>query len=147
MVVFPALVWLAWAIRRQRYADADVSVRHHRYGFYAFGLGCLLLCHGTLAWSGAPAVLRAGVVAAMLAVASGALANRFWGKVSIHAGALTGIAAVSSLYSLPLALALGILAAVVAWARVAMGRHTVVQTLAGGLLALVCVLTVLWPWR
>jgi membrane-associated phospholipid phosphatase len=146
MVVLPALVWLALAVRRQRYSDPDVSVRSQRHGFYVFGMVCMVLCYGALLWLGAPAVLLAGFTTAVLAVLLGALTNRFWTKVSIHAGAVVGVAAATIPYSLPLALVLGAVAAVVAWARVVTGRHTTGQTVAGGAIALACVLVGFLPW-
>jgi len=146
LVVLPAAAWLLRAMRQRRYTDADVSTRDHRYGFYVFGMVCMVLSYGILLWLGAPPLLQAGFMAAMVAVLVGALANRFWTKVSIHVGAMAGIAVVAALYSLPLALVLGALALVVAWGRVVLGRHTVAQTLAGCAVALVAVLAGFLPW-
>jgi len=145
-VVLPAAIWLLRALRQHRYTDADVSTRGQRYGFYAFGTVCMALCYGVLLWLGAPVPLLAGFMAAIVAVLVGALANRFWTKVSIHVGAMAGIAAVAALHSLPLALVLGAIAFVIAWARVTLGRHTVAQTLAGCAVALIAILAGFLPW-
>jgi membrane-associated phospholipid phosphatase len=139
-VVVPALIWLQVALWRRRYGDADVSVRRERYGFYLFGLACMVSCYAVLLWLEAPDVLRGGFRAALLAALVSAAANRYWAKISVHAGALAGAAALAAPYSWPLALLLGASGAAVTWARIALGRHTLTEALAGWAIAVGCVL-------
>jgi len=146
LVVVPALVHLHRKLRRREYSDADVSVREQRYGFYLFGAGCLVFCYAALRWLKAPAVLMAGFHAALLATAAAILANRFWTKVSIHAGVMAGVTAAVAHYSLPLALLPGVGTLLVTWARLVLKQHTLLQALAGWAIAVAAVATV-FGWR
>lgn len=139
LVVVPALVHLRRKLRRREYSDADVSVREQRYGFYLFGAGCLVLCYAVLRGLRAPAVLMDGFNAALLATAVAILANRFWTKVSIHAGVMAGVTAAVAHYSVPLAVLSGIGTLLVTWARLVLRQHTLVQALAGWAIAVAAV--------
>jgi membrane-associated phospholipid phosphatase len=66
--------------------------------------------------------------------------------VSIHSGIAVGVAAAAAYYSLWLALLLGVLAVVVTWARLVLGRHTLAQALAAWAIATFCAVTVFGPW-
>lgn len=139
MVVLPALVHLRRKLRRREYSDADVSRREQRLGFYLFGCACMVLCYAVLHWLHAPAVLLCGFHAALLATGLAILANRFWTKISIHAGTMAGLTALLAHYSLPLALLLGAGTLLVAWARLVLKQHTLTQAVAGAVIAAVSV--------
>lgn len=144
-VVGPALLYLRQKLKAKEFTDADVSVREHRYGFYIFGGACMAACFGVLLWLNAPSVLIAGFTAALSALVISALTNRVWTKVSIHSGAMAGVAAAAIFYSLPLAILLGIGTLAVSWARLITRRHTAIQAVLGWVIAVVCVVVVFGP--
>lgn len=144
-VVGPALFYLRRKLKQKKYTDADVSVREHRHGFYLFGGACMVACFAVLLWLGAPPPLLASFVAALVAVTAFALITRFWTKVSIHSGIMTGVAVMVAFYSIPLALLLALGAFMVGWSRLVLKRHTLNQALLGGVVAVFCVVVVFLP--
>jgi hypothetical protein len=135
LVIVPALIFLRYKLSRRHYADADVSAREQRYGFYIFALGCMIICFGVLLWLGAPRPLLSLFTAALSALVVFAVVTQLWLKVSIHTGAMAGATAAVAFYSLPLAglLTLGLIA--VGWSRLVLKRHTLPEVLTGCALA------------
>ncbi len=146
-VVLPGILYLKRKLRRQEYTDADVSVREHRYGFYAFGGTCMAACFATLIWLDAPSVLIAGFSAALVALVVASIINRFWTKVSIHASAVVGVAAAAAFYSIELAVILVLAAIAVSWARLVLKRHTVGQAITAWVVAISSVVIVFGALR
>lgn len=144
-VIGPALLYLRHKLQKRHYTDADISVREHRYGYYLFGGACMVICFGVLIGLGAPALLIRMFVAAFCGLATFYLINRFWTKISIHAGAMAGVTVAVALYSLPLGLLLALGTLLVSWARLVLKRHTLRQALLGWTVAALCVLAVLAP--
>ena len=137
-VVIPGTLYLRRKVRQRKFSDSDVSVREQRYGFYIFGIICMLLCFVTLIWLQAPSILVASFSAAIVAIIAAAIINRFWTKVSIHAGTMAGITMLASFYSWPLAALLGLATLLVSWARLVTKRHTLLQTFLGWVVAASC---------
>ncbi|MCP4362710.1 MAG: hypothetical protein GY796_32295, partial [Chloroflexi bacterium] len=73
------------------------------------------------------------------------IVNRFWTKVSIHAGAMAGVAAAAAFYSIPLAVLLVAGTLAVSWARLVTKRHTAGQAIVAWVIATVCVGGVFGP--
>jgi uncharacterized membrane protein len=144
-VVGPAVLYLRGKLKRRQYTDSDVSVQEHRNGFYIFGAICMVACFGTLLWLDAPLVLIAGFSAALAALVVAIIINRWWTKISIHTGAIVGVAAAAAFYSIPLALVLGAGALLISWARLVTGRHTAVQAIAAWAVAIISVVGVFGP--
>ncbi len=144
-VVAPASIYLAQKLKKKAYTDADVSVKEHRYGFYLFGGICMTLCFATLIWLDAPGVLTAGFLTALVALVAAIVVNRFWTKISIHTGAIVGVATATAYYSLPLAGLLFSFALLISWARLVTGRHTIIEAVAAWAVSVVCVIVVFGP--
>ena len=144
-VVGPAGFYLWRKLKQKKFTDADVSVREQRYGFYLFGGVCMLACFGVLLWFNAPSVLVAGFSAALVALIVAVLINRYMTKVSIHAGAMAGVAVAAAYYSWPLAMLLIAGTLIVSWARLVTERHTAAQAVLGWGVAAVCVIGVFGP--
>jgi hypothetical protein len=138
-VVAPGTLYLRRKLKQKQYLDVDVSVREQRYGFYIFGTICMLLCFLVLIWLQAPSILLASFSAALAAILAAAIINRYWTKISIHAGTMAGVMVLAGFYSWPLALLLGFGALLVSWARLVTKRHTLLQTVLGWAVAASCV--------
>jgi hypothetical protein len=143
-VVLPGSLYILRKLRAHAYADADVSVQAQRRGLYLFGAGCMALCFAYLLWAGAPRVLIGGFVAAGAALGLAALINRYW-LISVHVGALFGVAAAAAFYAWPLAVALLALTGLTAWSRHVLQRHTGWDMLLAGVTSGACVVA-LFPW-
>jgi hypothetical protein len=124
-----AFVWQRW--RSGRWSTVDASRRQERPLLYALAL---LLAGGYWWWLGGRAsAMSTGVVAlvAMLCVAG--LANR-WIKLSLHMASLV-FAGVVLLGLLPVAGIVVLLAApLLAWSRLRLARHSVVEVVGGAVL-------------
>jgi membrane-associated phospholipid phosphatase len=121
--VLPA-VFISHGVRRGRWADRNVGARRPRLIVLGFTLLIVL---------GAPRLLT-GYLAFMLAsVALLALVTLVW-KISIHSAVASGSVAILAFSYGPLVLSGYALVALLGWARVAMGDHTVAQVLAGAVL-------------
>ncbi len=138
IVILPAIVFIAFRVRRGHYTDVDVSVRQHRFGLYLFGGGCFVLGTVLFAMLGAPRILVASLLAALVALAMGTLITTRT-KASVHAGVTAGCAAVLLFVSLPLALLVCVAALTVGWARIYLHQHTATQVILGWAIALVSV--------
>lgn len=140
-VIAPTLLYLYRKLKRKEYTDADVSVRQQRFGIYIFGGICELLCLATLIYFGAPQILIACFIAAILTLVVGAILNTQT-KVSVHMAAMGGCTAVL-LYVSPVLGVLMVLASIlVGWARIYLRQHTLRQVLLGWGIAMVCVILV-----
>ena len=132
-VIAPMAVLLFLGVRSGRWRDADVSVREERKRFYPIAIP--LSAAGTIVmWlAGAPRyILRGGIVTLLLLMIAAITNLRF--KISLHVlfaayctvilfrvNALCGGAAL-------------LLAALVFWSRLFLGRHTLAETIAGAVL-------------
>jgi hypothetical protein len=134
-LVAPMAVLLYLGVRSGRWSDADVSVREERKRFYPIAIP--LSAAGTFAmWlmSAPRYILRGGIVTLGLLVIAAVINLRF--KLSLHTmfatycttvlfrvNALSGIVAV-------------IMTALVFWSRLFLTRHTLGETIVGGVLGI-----------
>jgi hypothetical protein len=131
LAVAPIAVLWAVGLRRGWYSDRDLSLRHERPGFLTAALCVAALFAGAVYFVGAPEVVRAFTLAALVAAAMVTAATVAGLKVSGHASIPVGVAALLEATShrglWPFALA----ALAVSWARVHEGRHTPREVAAG----------------
>lgn len=137
-------VFVVRRLRRGEVTDVDVSTREHRASFYvlaiAAGVVSTIVLYAT--HQSTAAVRGAGISAAALVVS--AIANTRI-KVSLHT-AFALIAAGIAANAGPVAgVAFFAAALAVAWARVAYGRHTRLEVLAGGVLGAIAGVAQAWP--
>ncbi len=132
LVIAPVVTFIGYRLARQQVTDADVSVREHRYAFYALAVACMAVCLGLLYWLDAPSQVRSVFASGLATLSAFAITTRLWLKVSIHAGMMSGMTAAVAFYSLPLAGLLALCTAAVAWSRLVLKRHTPLE-LAWGL--------------
>jgi membrane-associated phospholipid phosphatase len=130
--VLPA-VFISHGVRRGRWADRNVGARRPRLIVLGFITASVAAGLTLLIVLGAPRLLT-GYLAFMLAsVALLALVTLVW-KISIHSAVASGSVAILAFSYGPLVLSGYALVALLGWARVAMGDHTVAQVLAGAVL-------------
>lgn len=140
-VVVPASLYIRRKVKRNEYTDADVSVREHRSSIYLFMGIAELLCFITLVVFGAPKILIACFIAAILTLAMGALINTRT-KVSAHMAGMGGCTAVLFYLSPLLGLFMLIASLATGWARIYLKQHTLMQVLIGWGMAVVSVVIV-----
>ena len=140
-VVIPASLYIRRKVKRQEYTDADVSVREHRSSIYLFMGIAELLCFVTLVVFGAPQILIACFIAAILTLILGALINTRT-KVSAHMAGIGGCTAV--LFYVSPVLGIFTIAASIAtgWARIYLKQHTLTQVMIGWGMAVASVIAV-----
>lgn len=116
-------------VRTGRWRHVDASVPGERRQLNRFLLVLLPVIAALLLWAGQPPLLSAGLAmgAAMVLVA---LMCRHWLKLSLHA-AFGLFAAGLAWPSTGMVLVLALLALAVGWSRLALGRHTRAEVLAG----------------
>jgi hypothetical protein len=132
-------------VRRGRYSDHHVSEREQRFVPLLFGLGCMAIAFGLLYFLGASRVLIATVTAVIVACGISLLITRSW-KISLHLVGMAGAVTVFVLMFGPLFLVLSPLVGIVAWARWQVGAHTLLQAVAGMVLAVSVTVTLFWAF-
>ena len=136
--IAPVLVLLIVGVRRAAWSDHDVSDREQRKGFYRAVVIALTVGSGLL-WVTQPA-LRKGIVAVWALILTSMLANRFV-KSSLHVGFAALCAASVPLPPLgAVAACLAVIA--IAWSRLVLRRHTLVEVAMGALIGTACGLAV-----
>jgi len=139
--VAPVLALVAIGVRRSAWSDHDVSDREQRRGFYR-ALFVVLPAGSIALWLLQP-TLRSGIVATWGLILASMAANRFV-KSSLHVAFAAFCAA-----SVPLpaagAVAAGLAVIAIAWSRLALRRHTLVEVALGAALGTVAGLSLrLW---
>lgn len=146
LVIGPTFTYLLIQVVRQRFSNADVSIREQRHGLYIFGVTCMLICLGVLLWLDAPRVLVVLFLTGFGTIAAFAVITKLWTKVSIHAGTIAGTTAAVAFYSLPLAGLLALGTFLVSWSRLTLKRHTLFEVMLG-LIVATTVVVVGMTWR
>ena len=132
-VLFASAIPFAYIIsgvRRRRFSDHHVSVREQRPIVLLVGIVSVLVGVVLLVLLGAPRELVALVGAMAVGLMSSMAVTLFW-KISVHAAVTAGAVVVLVVVFGPPLLLLGLVVALVAWARVAIGDHTPAQAVAG----------------
>lgn len=126
-------IHVAVRLRRGEITDVDVSTREHRPQMYALAITAAAVSTALLfATHQSPTSVRSSALACGLLV-TGAIANLRI-KVSLHTAFALSAAGIAFHNGLVAGLLFAVVALVVAWARVAYGRHTPREVLAGGAL-------------
>ncbi|HEY7348036.1 MAG TPA: phosphatase PAP2 family protein [Ktedonobacterales bacterium] len=134
------LVILSLAVCAGRVRNLDLDLRHERPWPMVIALGITIVGLTVLWILGAPRLLLILLVSTLAGGAIALLITLRW-KISIHAGGAAGAATVMALLYGAQALPLLIGVALIGWSRVALGKHTWPQVVAGA--AVSAVITVL----
>lgn len=132
--VVPPTLFFTWRLKQGAYTDEDVSDRTQRNELYLFGVANLGVGLLLLTAFGAPAPIKAMIMAALVISLAAWVINLYW-KISVHASSMGSTATLGALYSEPLGLALWLCAIALGWARVRTRNHTPAQVIAGYALA------------
>ncbi len=128
-------VLLALAVRRGRAHNLDLDLRHERPLLMLISLGITVLGLTVLWALGAPRLLLFLLISTLVGGLVALLITLRW-KISIHTGGAAGAATVMALIYGAQALPLLFGVAVIGWSRVALGKHTWLQVVAGALVAI-----------
>jgi membrane-associated phospholipid phosphatase len=130
-ICVPLLV-LFGLLYRGRVSDLDVTQRHERLIPFITALGGAAVACGYLYYIEAPQLLLRFAIAHTAVMTLVFLITLYW-KISVHSAGIAGVATFfSSVIGFPLIAFAPVL--LVGWSRVYLGRHTVGQVCAGGVL-------------
>lgn len=134
-VLLPTL-YVAWLVRRGEITDMQLPDRRQRLKPYCVAIACMGLAALALQWAQAPRLLQQIALINVVQSAALLLATLRW-KISAHCASMGALAVLT--WALFGAGSLPFYAAVpaVAWARVRLKRHDVMQVLAGAMLGVV----------
>lgn len=144
VTLLPVFAFVLRRVRTGRYQDADVSTREDRHLLYLLAALSLVTLVTALAFLPAPPILRLAIVAALVAIVTGAVVNWTVHKVSLHVLTLTACGTLLFFLSPYLGAALVLVSGAVAWARVHLRRHTVPDVLWGFGVGALCAAAVFW---
>jgi len=130
--VVPA-AFLSYGVRRGLWDDRTVGARRPRLVVLGFITASVAAGLVVLLVAGAPRLLT-GYLAFMLGSVAVLAAITFVWKISIHCAVASGSVAILAFTYGPLVLLGYVLVALLCWARVALGDHTVPQVIAGSAL-------------
>lgn len=126
------LVVLLRMLSRGRVSDLDVTQRHECLIPFVTALGGAAAACGYLYYIEAPQLLMRFAIAHTAVMTLVFIITLYW-KISVHSAGIAGVATFfSSALGFPLAAFAPVL--LVGWSRVHLGRHTVGQVFAGGLI-------------
>jgi membrane-associated phospholipid phosphatase len=135
LAVFLPLLMLFWFMSHGQVSDLDVTRREERLKPFI-----VAVCGAASAWGGlyvmaAPSLLIQFAAAHTIVMGTVLGVTLYW-KISVHAAGAAGVATlVAALEGNPTVVFLPVL--LVAWSRLYLGRHTLSQVVAGGLLGTV----------
>jgi membrane-associated phospholipid phosphatase len=142
---FPLAVVLV-GVRRRWWTDVHIGVREQRFVPVAVALAANLAGVGLLLAARAPRELIALVAAVAAGLAAGAVITARW-KVSGHTAVAGAAATALTVAYGPALLATFLAVPLIGWSRVALGDHTIGQTVAGLVLGVAAIVAVFVPLR
>jgi membrane-associated phospholipid phosphatase len=140
--VLGAVLYLVW---QKKLDGVFVNPRQQRTVVYLLAsvlgaVGWLVLRYG-----GGPELLEDTFAAGLVAIVVFMIINLFW-KISLHTAFMSGAVAVLIIVHGLAAAWTIVLLPLVAWARMALKQHTVVQVVVGAVLAAAIVIVVFWGY-
>lgn len=136
VLITPTTLYFRNRVQRGNYSDHDVSHRGERNGLYAVAMGSILFGSVVLMLMGVPTVFLRLIVAGVAIVGLCGVINLNW-KVSVHAASVGALATLLSILLRGFGIGFWVVVALVGWARVRTGNHTVLQVVAGWVVAIV----------
>lgn len=132
LTILPIIIWLGWNVRKGRYTNFDVSNREQRKGFYFFIAGAFFvyLCYDFFR-NGTVDLVMLFLFILLLTMQ---LSNYFI-KSSMHTSFNIYVAALFFFREPALGIIWLLIAAIVGYTRVVLGRHSVKEVLMGAAIA------------
>jgi membrane-associated phospholipid phosphatase len=140
MVNLPGLLVLRYGLRKGSYSDPSVSIREQRPSVYFFGVLFLVALTVALYLGKSPKVLIACLLAALSSSVIGYLINKQT-KISLHTIAIGGCTTVFLLINIVVGIVMVFISVAVAWSRIRLNHHTLIQVIMGWALAAISVVT------
>jgi hypothetical protein len=132
-------------VRKGRYSDHHVSKREQRFVPLVLGTTATAIAFVLLIALHASRVLIATMIAVIVVLIIATAITHYWKwKISLHLVGVAGAVTVVVLTFGPLWLLLSPLVAMVAWARWKVGAHTLLQAVAGMVLAVGATVFIFW---
>jgi hypothetical protein len=126
------LAYVAWLVKSGRVSDFHLPQRRDRTGPFVVSLAGALGALALLFYFRAPAAFLAPILAAFMQTFLLFLITLVW-QISVHTATTAGLVTFAILALGSEASAVALLVPLVAWARVHLGRHTVLQAIVGAL--------------
>jgi membrane-associated phospholipid phosphatase len=130
ITIVPPYAFVLYRVLRGRYTDHHLSDRRQRLVPLLLGMAATLIGIAVLALAGAPRLLLAGLGTVGAGLLVGAVISKFW-KISGHTTGAAAVLVTLAYIGHGWPLLAAPLLAVIAWARVRLGAHTVAQVIAG----------------
>jgi membrane-associated phospholipid phosphatase len=143
--LLPVLAVVVYLVRRKKLDGFFSNPRPQRTGVYLLASALGALGYGLLWYLEAPELLVATFAAGLGSVVVFTVINLIW-KISLHTAFLAGAAAILIIVYGAAAAGMVILLPPVAWARIALKQHSIVQVMAGAIIAAAIVLAVFWGY-
>lgn len=138
-IITPTAFYFYYHLFRGHFSDDDVSHRSERTGLYLVSILSTIMGSGLLSLLGLPTIFLRLLVTAVGVTGICMLINFRW-KISVHSASIATLATLATLFLQGVGVVLWLCAVVVGWARVRTGNHTLLQVLAGWMVAIVGVL-------
>ena len=132
--VFPVFAVVLYLVSKKKLDGIFINPRQQRHRIYFLAILCSIIGYIVLVVLGAPQLLVASFAAGLAAVIVFMVINLFW-KISLHTAFITASATVLIIVYGDTAAWTVLLVPLVAWARIAMKRHTPAQVITGAVLA------------
>jgi membrane-associated phospholipid phosphatase len=132
--ILPIFTVMLYLVRRGRLDRFFTDVRHQRTVVYLLAVGWAVIAGVIIICLGAPEVLIATFVAGLSAVVIFTCINLFW-KISLHTAFLAASAVVLAILYWPIGMVSLVFLALMGWARIEAGHHSVAQVATGAVLA------------
>lgn len=129
-IIVPLIFMIRRKVRRQEWMDSDVSDVRQRWQLYVVTLIVVTLALAVFWLLGFPRPLLLGTIVSLVLLIAGMFIN-VWSHISMHMmfGGYCAVIACGASLSLSLIASSFLLA--LAWSRLALGRHTVIQIVSG----------------
>jgi len=135
LLFLPITIWIQTRVRTGRYSDFDVSRREDRTTMYPLVLVLILFATGLLFFTRQPKMLSVGMLCVSTMIVVAYLTNQ-WIKISLHTVFCFFFALVAIKISVAWLAPMLIFAVLVAFSRLILKRHRVVELMAGAGLGL-----------
>ncbi len=143
--VLPVLVVVIYLVKSKRLDGVFVNPRRQRTTIYLVASALGAIGYGVLRYCGGPELLYIAFAAGLASIIIFMIINLFW-KISLHTAFMSGAVAVLIIIYGAAAAWTVILLLPVAWARIALKQHSMVQVAAGAALAAAIVAGVYWGY-
>ncbi len=131
VVVLPLVFLIYSGVKSGRYSDLSISMREQRRSLYITSSLLFILLIVILVLGKAPSILIACLTSAVLATLIGFVINARFTKLSLHSVAIAGCTSVMILTLPWIGITMALIMPLVAWARIRLRHHTLVQILIG----------------